>query len=228
MRKNRIAAALTALVGAGTLITPVAPIHAQQAGPAPAGKQQASAPGECPDQFASLDENKQISQAEERSVRLKVFASLDSDRDSVVSREEYVKCLGSTSAFMIAGVAGLGGRPDEMGLLNRTEGRFLNVDANKDGRISWDEYMKAAQGDYQRFGKVSGRNEQGASAAAGWAFARMDTDLSGDIVMKEWTADAGLVGMADASFRAMDANKDGKISQDEYHAAVEQGSKSGR
>ena len=42
------------------------------------------------------------------------------------------------------------------------------------------------------------------------------------------TADAGLSDFADASFRAMDTNKDGKISEDEYHAAVGQGTKAAR
>jgi Ca2+-binding EF-hand superfamily protein len=157
-------------------------------------------------------------------VRLKVFAGLDANKDNIVSREEYVRCLASTSAFMIAGVAGLGGRPDEMGLLNRTEARFTSIDTSNDKKISWGEYMKAAQEDYRRFGRMSGRTEQGASAAAGWAFARMDNDLSGEIEIKEWTADAGLSGMADRSFQAMDADKDGRIGQDEYQAVVDKAS----
>lgn len=208
---------------AGAMALGLATANAQTSSkPAPAKPTVSSqqGQGDCPRRFEALNKDQQISQREERQIRLSVFEALDEDTDSFVSREEYVKCLASTPAFLIAGVAGLGGRPDATGLLNRTESRFQAIDNSNDGKISWDEYMDAAEADFKRFGKARGSDDADGSAVAGWAFARLDEDLSGDITMKEWTADAGFAQIRDRSFEAFDRDKDTKLSREEFETGA--------
>lgn len=203
-------AAMALTVGLGQV---TAPAVAQQA--------QVKPPPDCPDEFAALGNNKQITAQEARAVRLKAFSSLDNDKNNIVSREEYVRCLASTPAFIVVGSVPAADGIDQSGLFNRSEARFAKIDGNGNGKITWKEYMQAAGAEHERFGKSSGQDPRGASAAAGWAFARMDSDLSGDIVKQEWQADAGLNKAAESSFKALDANSDGMVSQAEYLAAID-------
>lgn len=96
-------------------------------------------------------------------------------------------------------------------------------DANKDGKISMDEWhggWKAIlkQADTDNDGTVS-KDEAKAYAdsikkpaldAAAAKFAQMDKDKDGDLEMIEWRNAA--------AFKAADANKDGKVSKDEFLA----------
>lgn len=185
------------------------------------------ATGQCPDHFSALDSNKdqRITQKEERAVREKVFSSLDADKDSIVSREEYVKCLISTPAFSAAAV-GQGGKSDKtqvnasfLGISERrSEQQFKQVDSNGDGKVSWSEYMNAAKNESA---KSNRSNDRTAPASAGWAFARMDSNLSGDLTMQEWTQLSDPKTFAETSFKAIDQNSDGKISKQEYQAMTD-------
>lgn len=200
-----------ALMSVGTVMPAYAqPNSSKQAAPLPASSDK------CPEQFDALNNDKQISQREEAQIRTSVFSALDKDKNDVVSREEYVQCLASTPAFLIAGVAGLGGRPDATGLLNRSASRFQMVDTSRDGKISWDEYMDASSADLKRFGKAAGRDSADGSAVAGWAFARMDADLSGEITRDEWGGDAGFAQLRDGSFELMDVNRDKGLDRTEF------------
>lgn len=194
---------------------------------------------QCPDHFAALDADKdnRISQKEVNAVRDKVFESLDQNNDNMVSRDEYVNCLTSTPAFRSAsGGSGAvaapraGGGPQaqnqQQGSLlgiseRRMEQNFKQVDANNDGRITWTEYMNAAKAEHAKSKQASGQSDGAAAASAGWAFARMDSNVDGELTMQEWTDLSDPKTVAEASFKAIDQNGDGQVTKQEYQAYVE-------
>jgi Ca2+-binding EF-hand superfamily protein len=212
---KRILLSTAAIVAVASLAA--GPAAAQSAS---SGKQaQAKAPADCPQSFAALDSNSKITAQEASAVRVKAFKALDDDGNDIVSRQEYVRCLASTPAFVVFRMVPKADWVDQSGLFHRSASRFDAADKDDNGKVSWKEYIDAATLDHSRWGELSGQSPQGASAAAGWAFARMDTDMSGSIEKKEWSADAGMKQAADSSFGRLDTNGDDMISQKEYLAS---------
>lgn len=185
-----------------------------------------AASGACPDSFAALKDSHSdnVSAQEARQIRTKIFESLDGNDDDIVSREEYVECLSQTPVISGSDLAELQGGEDRMGLLDKSDSRFGEIDADDNGRISYREYMKAAR---ERFEKSKADSKQSAFEAAhlaGYTFAKIDADVSGDITTREWGANIDRSADAtrktlDRSFSALDADNDGKITKEEYQAA---------
>lgn len=182
---------------------------------------------ECADHFSALDANKddRISPKEDRTVREQIFGALDKNKDDVISREEYVPCLLSNPAFR--GVAQAVGKVQvkpvkakaaKTGEPRRLE-QFELVDADGDGRVSSREHMEAAKADYASTGLSYGQSE--ASAAAGWEFVRMDVDRDGSVTPEEWHGHRDLETVAEAAFKALDGDGDGRVSRQEYDALVD-------
>lgn len=88
-----------------------------------------------------------------------------------------------------------GGQPVAQGTDAHGSGHFATIDANRDGMVSADE------------------NTQGATSM----FRSLDTDSDGSLTSAELAASAHASG--GASFAAMDANGDGRLSTDEYAKA---------
>lgn len=57
----------------------------------------------CPDEQAMLDSKPGITAAEREKIRTATFDALDQNKDGMVSRSEYVKCLVQSPAFDPAG-----------------------------------------------------------------------------------------------------------------------------
>ena len=81
------------VVGAGAVLWASASLGAAQ--------NPNSSAANCPDEMAFLQDQKKkaISREERQKVRIKVFDELDANKDGVVAREEYVRCLVETPAF---------------------------------------------------------------------------------------------------------------------------------
>lgn len=180
------------------------PASAQQGAP----EQQASPQPVVRFGYIDRDRDGFISAEETRRFRQLVFANLDTDGDGMVSLEEFAaaeRAVPGPSPAM-ASMASL-----------RTEGRFEDMDADKDGAVSKAEYLEAAGRAFARVeqaedGKVSVQTYR--SQLGAWAY---DPALVGggpDMTV----AQADAAGDVRMSFAALDADGDSALSLDEWRA----------
>jgi Ca2+-binding EF-hand superfamily protein len=133
--------------------------------------------------------------------------------------------------------------PTRAGLVKMLEGRFSQIDGNKDGTLTRAEVesahsdlMKAANSemgkaidgqfaemDSNKDGKVSNAEAIAIApaerkAAVGTAFAKFDTNKDGNVTLAEFRAAAPKprLGTTDDFLKKFDGNKDGKVTLDEY------------
>jgi Ca2+-binding EF-hand superfamily protein len=141
----------------------------------------------------------------------RVFAMMDADGDSVISAHDYLS--------RIERVVKATGRTEDDPLVATARAEGLKawgvMDANADGRLTFDEYDAWVDGD--KFDNVC-------RFALGALFDLVDTDGDGALDQTEFTtlriALNNPPGNAKAAFDALDSDGDGRIARDAYLAAI--------
>jgi Ca2+-binding EF-hand superfamily protein len=194
-----------------------------QSGPA-ASQQSAQAgttgtAGDCPARArVDADNDGTVSDQEARKHRDEVFASLDADKNNMVSKQEYNDCLASLQPNQPLDLtqSDTQGGAQGSAAAGSGEGAFARLDANSDGYVSAQEMMSAHKSKFEakaQDGKI--QIEQGsAEGAAGFEAADIDGD--GTVTADEASATAAL------SFAKVDADSDGRVSSQEWSEAMQQ------
>lgn len=186
---------------------------------AASGGMQSGTTGDCPAR-ARVDANSDgtVSDQEARKQRDEVFASLDADKNNMVSKQEYNDCLASLQPNQPLDLtqSDTQGGAQGSAAAGSGEGAFAKLDANSDGYVSAQEMMSAHKSRFEakaQDGKI--QIEQGsAEGAAGFEAADIDGD--GTVTADEASATAAL------SFARVDADSDGRISSQEWSEAAQQ------
>ncbi len=97
------------------------------------------------------------------------------------------------------------------------EKRFAELDANKDGKLSKDELQPTPCPPMHQPDGMHGGGMHGGDMYIGNRFEAADTNHDGALTREE----AKDMPMLSQYFDQIDANKDGKVSQDELHAFME-------
>lgn len=132
---------------------------------------------------------------------VKIFEALDADGDNIVSKAEYMACQKD--------VAGL----YQARHMKPTAQGHAEMDADKSGEVSFDEFMKGAESRYKTGG--NGMSADQAAINASVLFKSLDEDGDGSITRDEWL-DTGKLTRAEANFHAIDRNGDSQISRAEF------------
>lgn len=141
----------------------------------------------------------------------RVFAMMDTDGDSVITAHDYLSRIERTVTAT--------GRTqnDPLVITAWAEGRkaWAAMDANADGRLTFDEYDAWVDGD--KFDHIC-------RSALGALFDLADTDSDGTLDKTQFTALRTALNNppdnAQAAFDALDADHDGRITRDAYLAAI--------
>ncbi|MFG2141006.1 EF-hand domain-containing protein [Streptomyces sp. NPDC048650] len=140
-----------------------------------------------------------------------IFTMLDTDGDGVISRQEYL-----ARPERAAAASGRGG-DDPLVAVARTahERVYASMDANSDGRVTFEEYAAWAGG--ESFDDVCRQ-------ALGSLFDLADTDADGTLDRAEFTRLRAALGNpadnAGTAFDALDLDGDGRIDRDAYLASI--------
>ncbi|MET9518023.1 EF-hand domain-containing protein [Streptomyces sp. NPDC002994] len=140
-----------------------------------------------------------------------IFTMLDADGDGVISRQEYL-----ARPERAAAATGRD-RDDPLVSLARTahERVYASMDANDDGKVTFEEYAAWAGAD--AFDEVCRQ-------ALGSLFDLADTDSDGALSQAEFTRLREALGNpldhANTAFEALDADGDGRIDRAAYLASI--------
>lgn len=231
MRHGKLAPILAGAVLAGT------------SGMASAAPQdQAAASGEnCWEKsFLTLDANTDgtVSKQEATDLQKRLFDVMDKNDDGAVSRLEYGNCT-----FGMHTTANVSSRPDDARAQGTPEA-FADLDTNRDEAVDYGEYMAAGQAAWKESGVAKGKglqmkdfrdqmtvfvgdpekadldrnrqiSEAEAAIEAHRSFAALDRDNDGDLTLMEWQAMPSN-RPSDARFDALDSNRDGALSRNEF------------
>ncbi|MEU3352849.1 EF-hand domain-containing protein [Streptomyces sp. NPDC037389] len=140
-----------------------------------------------------------------------IFTMLDADGDGTVSKDEYLARTRNAASAT--------GREEDDPLVAtaRTLGEraWASMDANSDGKLTFDEY--AAWAGAAAFDTVC-------APVLGALFDLADTDLDGTLDLPEFTALRTALNNpahnAEAAFAALDADGDGRVDRDDYIASI--------
>jgi Ca2+-binding EF-hand superfamily protein len=136
------------------------------------------------------------------------FRRADHNGDGILTQREFLGEAANDPA------AAEGAEPGDRADTAANETRFLDLDANRDDRISRSEWRSDRATfdrlDENRDGYLT-RAEMAVPAAAAANFSSLDTDSNGVISRGEWLQSA-------ASFERLDTNHDGRLTSIEYAA----------
>jgi Ca2+-binding EF-hand superfamily protein len=154
-----------------------------------------------------VDRNGRITAAEWRFDR-EDFRRADHDGDGVLTQREFLgESAGDDNATA-------GDRDDDDYASSMNDARFLDLDTNRDDRVSRDEWRSGRVSfdrlDENRDGYLT-RAELAAPDASAADFTSLDADRNGVISRGEWLQSA-------SSFERLDTNHDGRLTSTEYGA----------
>jgi len=170
-------------------------------------------------------------QSEEGKADLrKFFDSIDKDKNGKVSSKEWGHALGKNKEIMAKYFGGA--TPAEIGQA------FKRIDKNKDGDLSWEEFVAAAESRIAQVETGKAKLAEAMQTPAGQEelkafFTGLDKDGNGKVDSKEWGHALGkhqgmmmkyFGGLTPAeigqAFKRIDVNGDGSLSWEEFVAAA--------
>ena len=149
------------------------------------------------------------------AIQLAAVAILAAGCDQAQDSAKPANDLGAAIAKAAPVTGGDGAATDNQTLeqmLDRTMNRFARLDLNGDGKLTQDELNAATEG-----GDATANEQRPRTGLSARAFENADTNGDGVITRQEVEAQTR------ARFKALDANADGKVSQDELASGREGG-----
>ncbi|MFF4378151.1 EF-hand domain-containing protein [Kitasatospora sp. NPDC001547] len=141
------------------------------------------------------------------SAKLRIFAMLDANGDGVISRSEYLARVDR----VVSALGFEAGHPVVLAARAAHEGVWQDMDADQDGRVTFEEYREWAGPE---------AFERSCRAVLGSMFDIADADADGRLTRDEFVRLRTAMGNAksdvETAFENLDTDRDGYVDRDAY------------